>query len=359
MDDYLLDSLNGSKSGWCAQLVDIFTPAVISGLKSIFDEAFTLCIDNDEEDKYLMTFQTFLCRIPKWNNQIIDIEYKRISKLSSCSSLEELITCVHILQLKSLSCIRVGQQQKKINIDIPSVTTFIHSVYINVARKVYTNVYLFEKNIHPLQIQKHNRELEIIIKECIMCTIRETMPIEELLKAYLSETTEEEVCVTEEILERPDPIVSDPIVSDPIVSDPIVSEPIVSDPIVSDPIVSDPIVSEPIVSEPIVPVPTKASSEVNIGDSLRFTDEDKAIDTTGVESTIVAPKDFERLDKIAIDANNSRKAAELGDSDEETEGGDDRLALGEQVAFDVTDINDLTRDLSIKPLQLLDIETLK
>ena len=334
MDDYLLDSLNGSKSGWCAQLVDIFTPAVISGLKSIFDEAFTLCIDNDEEDKYLMTFQTFLCRIPKWNNQIIDIEYKRISKLSSCSSLEELITCVHILQLKSLSCIRVGQQQKKINIDIPSVTTFIHSVYINVARKVYTNVYLFEKNIHPLQIQKHNRELEIIIKECIMCTIRETMPIEELLKAYLSETTEEEVCVTEEILERPDPIVSDPIVSDPIVS-------------------------EPIVSDPIVPVPTKASSEVNIGDSLRFTDEDKAIDTTGVESTIVAPKDFERLDKIAIDANNSRKAAELGDSDEETEGGDDRLALGEQVAFDVTDINDLTRDLSIKPLQLLDIETLK
>jgi hypothetical protein len=29
------------------------------------------------------------------------------------------------------------------------------------------NVYLFEKNISPLQAQKNNRELEVIIGECI------------------------------------------------------------------------------------------------------------------------------------------------------------------------------------------------
>ena len=30
----------------------------------------------------------------------------------------------------------------------------IHKIYINSARKIYTNIYLFEKDIEPLQIQK-------------------------------------------------------------------------------------------------------------------------------------------------------------------------------------------------------------
>ena len=59
---------------------------------------------------------------------------------------------------------RVGNKQKKIDINVPSLTDFIHKVYINTARKLYTNIYLFERNITPLQIQKHNRELETIIK---------------------------------------------------------------------------------------------------------------------------------------------------------------------------------------------------
>ena len=165
MDDYSVASLVESKNEWCARLVNIMTYAVISGLKSIFEEAWNLCRENDEEDKYLMTFQTFLSRVPKWNNTIIETERARILEVSSCAYLEDLITCVHIIHLKALTCIRVGQEQKKVNIDIPSVDKFIHKVYIAVARKVYTNVYLFEKGIQPLDMQKHNRELEIIIKK--------------------------------------------------------------------------------------------------------------------------------------------------------------------------------------------------
>ena len=63
--------------------------------------------------------------------------------------LEDLV-CVHIIQLKALTCIRVGQDQKKIDLQVPSVDNFVHKAYINVARKVYTNVYLFEKDIAPL-----------------------------------------------------------------------------------------------------------------------------------------------------------------------------------------------------------------
>ena len=44
--------------------------------------------------------------------------------------LEDLITCVHIVQLKALTSIRVGQKQKQIDISIPKLEAFIHKIYI-------------------------------------------------------------------------------------------------------------------------------------------------------------------------------------------------------------------------------------
>lgn len=198
MDDYSMVSLSDSRNEWCARLVNTLTPCIIEGLKSIFEEAWKLCVENDEEDKYLMTFQTFLSRIPQWNSEIINVERKRIEETSSCGYLEELITCVHIIHLKALTCVRVGQKQKKVNIDIPSFDVFIHKIYCNIARKLYTNIYLFEKDIMPLDIQRNNRELEVLIKECILNTVRDTMPVENILKAYMDET--EELDVQEEIV---------------------------------------------------------------------------------------------------------------------------------------------------------------
>jgi hypothetical protein len=144
-----------------------------------------------------MTFQNFLNNIPKWSAEIVENEKQRIITSSACNYLEDLITCVHITQLKSLTSTRVGLKQKKINIDIPDLHKFIHKTYINVARKVYVNIYLFEKNIKPLQTQKNNRELELLIKECILNTIRESIPIEHILQMYLDETLETDVEIEE------------------------------------------------------------------------------------------------------------------------------------------------------------------
>jgi hypothetical protein len=169
------------------------------------EESIKLCKDNNEIDKYLMTFQNLISRIPKWNQQIIESEKNRICEKSGCNYIEDLVTCVHIIQLKIVTAMRVGQKQKKIDISIPKLDDFIHKVYINVARKIYKNVYLFEINIQPLQIQKNYRELEIIIQECILNTLRESIPVEAILKAYMDETIEEDVIeeVKEQIIEQP------------------------------------------------------------------------------------------------------------------------------------------------------------
>jgi hypothetical protein len=197
MDDFTLASLQESKNEWCARLVNILTPLLIEGFGSIYNEAFTLCEKNEERSKYLMTFQNFIARVPKWNATIIKDESTRIIERSGCNYLEDLISCVHIIQLKALTACRVGIKQRKINVQIPNISSFIHKVYINAARKMYLNIYLFEKDIPPLQIQKNNRELEIIIKEIILNTVRENIPVEDLLKAYLDETEETDVVVEE------------------------------------------------------------------------------------------------------------------------------------------------------------------
>jgi len=193
MDDYSLSSLTESKNEWCARLVSLLTHHIIIGVESIFKEALTICINEKEENKYLMTFQNLLCAIPQWNPSIIDQETKRIETNSGCKYLEDLITCVHIIQLKALTCIRVGQKSKKIDINIPSANTFIHNVYINVARKLYTNVYLYEKDLYPLQIQKNKHDVEFLVKEAILLTIRDNIPVEKILQSYMEESEEVEV----------------------------------------------------------------------------------------------------------------------------------------------------------------------
>jgi hypothetical protein len=172
--------------------VSIFTPLVIEGFRSIFNEAWKMCADTDEMNKYLMTFQNLLSRVPQWNSLIVEEERKRIVERSGCNYLEDLITCVHIIQLKVLTCIRVGNKQKKIDISVPKLDHFVHKVYVHAARKIYMNIYLFEKNVTPLHQQKNLRELEVIVQECIMMTIRESIPTEAIIRAYMDESVEQE-----------------------------------------------------------------------------------------------------------------------------------------------------------------------
>jgi hypothetical protein len=253
-----------------------------------------------------MTFQNFLTRVPKWNQTIIDTEKSRIIETSGCTYLEELVTCVHIIQLKALTCVRVGSKQKKIDIDVPSISDFLHKIYIHVARKIYTNIYLFEKNIAPLQTQKNNREIEIIIKECILNAIRDSVPVEHILRAYMDETEEQDVEVKE--VEEPLPEV--------------VPE------------------REP---EKIKETETKPETTEN---KITFSDNDTAVDITGITSIINSPKDEKNLEEL----EESRAFADDEDEDE-------RLTIGDTIKLDVIDINDLNKPVELKP-PVLDFEVL-
>jgi len=202
MDDYTSNVLSDSKNEWSILLINYITPHIIDGFRSIFNESVRLCQENDEIEKYLMTYQNLLARIPKWNQTMIKDEHDRIVKLCNCTYLEDILTCVHIVQLKILSCVRVGSETKKVKIDIPDFSTFLHQVYINIARKLYSSIYLFEIDIAPLEQQKRNREFELLVQTCVMNTIRDRIPIETLLRQYIDETQEIEIIKEEKVVEQ-------------------------------------------------------------------------------------------------------------------------------------------------------------
>ena len=313
MDDFNVSALHESKNEWGARLITILTPLLIDGYKSILSESIKLCKSNNEMDKYLMTFQNLISRVPKWNQQIVEAEVKRICDKSGCTYLEDLVTCVHIIQLKILTSMRVGQKQKKINIDIPKLNDFIHKVYINVARKIYKNIYLFEINIQPLMMQKNNRELEIIIQECILNTLRESIPVETILKAYLDETTEEDVI--EEIKEE------------------VTHEPIV--------------VPEEELQKNHTENHTEntdMNSMSNENTNISFNDIDYVQTDDGI-SQVNAPKNIERLEEISNMRHEQRKLAEEEDDDD-------------NVKINISDENYSLNELDVHNLEEPKLETI-
>ena len=128
MDDFVISNLHESRNEWCCRLVSTFSPLITEGIQSIYNEAWKMCEESNETSKYLMTFQNLLARIPKWNSVILEEECKRIVEKSGCTYLEDLISCVHVIQLKVLTCIRVGSKQKKIDISIPKLDHFVHQL---------------------------------------------------------------------------------------------------------------------------------------------------------------------------------------------------------------------------------------
>ena len=308
MDDFNVSSLHESKNEWASRLVTILTPLITEGYKSILEESIKLCKENNEMEKYLMTFQNLVSRIPKWNQTIIDTECQRITEKSGCVYLEDLLTCVHIIQLKILTSMRVGQKQKKIDISVPKFNDFIHKTYINVARKLYKNIYLFELYVPPLQAQKNNREIEVIIQECIINTIRENIPIDMVIKAYMDESIEEDV--TEEVKED----VIDEVVEEPVQK--TITSASVNTDVVGN--AAGNAGTGNSVEEKSVTVvnDTVADDASSTGSVIQFDDIDYVKDTNNNISQVEAPKTIERLEEIGEIRNKERQEDDDDDDDD-------------------------------------------
>lgn len=169
-----------AKKLYTCQLIDLLTPVIYEGIKSIFDSS-------KDSEKVLITFQEKLCSIVRWNQDIIDKEYSRITSKSSEDALAGLIDAVFVSNVKVLSSIRLSKTDK-INIKVPEARKFVHRAYIETARQVYQDPFLFDDRENRLEIsemQRNIRRAKNLIGISIEKTVRDLIPLQDIIGSYL------------------------------------------------------------------------------------------------------------------------------------------------------------------------------
>ena len=183
MDETNTNIFTHAKLEYTSQLIDTLTPHIFDGVKSVYDEAKIVHKTNTTVS-ILFLFREFLEKVPSWSNEIVETETNRIIEMSTCDWIDDLITAVFISHTKILTSIG-NNQMANIDLTIPKTINFIHKCYINIAREIWKNPYLFDDFVLGSEYQKNMRTVELMIKDSIENTIRKLLPVKEILKQHL------------------------------------------------------------------------------------------------------------------------------------------------------------------------------
>jgi hypothetical protein len=190
-------------------------------------------------------------------------------------------------------------------------------------------------------MQKNNRELETIVQECILNAIRESIPTEAIIRAYMDESVEQEEEVIIEKIEEPE-VVEDKTNtgSDNQNSD--------------ETTIADPIRKEEDIPS-VVPTIQNIDNE-QVVTRLTFNDMDAVLDENNNINKVNAPKTIDRLEEISTSRALQRKLEEMEDDDDE-----DRIKIHTDTidlsGFDVLDndkTNYVTQDFVLDDIEVLD-----
>ena len=183
MDKYTKAVLADAKQEYTNQLTDFLKEPIYNGIRAIYNLARKK--SSNKKLNTLKTFQLLLSKTPKWSDELIDLEVKKIKKTCECDYLEDLITAVFVTHTKILTSIKVKNKVKNIDLNIPKISYFIHKIYIQCARSFWKQPWLFHTGYNSLDLQRNIIEAEKVIVEAIKETIRILLPVKEVLKQYL------------------------------------------------------------------------------------------------------------------------------------------------------------------------------
>ena len=183
-----------AKKEYTSQLLQVLKPRIYEGFKSIYDDTVSILgkeyIEyNTQSSSVIKSFQKALRDIPLWNQEMINREYDRILNSSKCDYFEDLIETVFITNIKILSSVQMNTNDSiGLQVNIPSPVHFIHKCYIESAKEIYKNPYVFEnsKNMTPKEKHTNIRDSLTYIDNSINSAIRELLPIRDILKQSIT-----------------------------------------------------------------------------------------------------------------------------------------------------------------------------
>ena len=177
-----------AKAEYTRQLCSFLVPA----LETYFLDLLADVKANEKESKrVLWVFQDSLKQFPDWNIDKVQRETEKIQTSTKCDYLEEILTAVFIAHTKVLSAIRLTSKQKKLQITIPKLDHFLHRTMSECARLLWSNAYLFSESGPAIERQKNLRQVEQLLHEGVLQSIRGMLPVKSILKEYLADDAEE------------------------------------------------------------------------------------------------------------------------------------------------------------------------
>jgi hypothetical protein len=184
-----LNVLVEAKKEYTEQLNSIMCPLMIEVFQEIYNEA---C--KPPRGKTLQKFQNLLREVKHWNNSMISEHNARL--LQKCPWFNDLLVAVFISHVKILSSVRIKTETKKISIKLPTTEEFLHACYIKAAHDLFKDPYIYHEESNEFE---RDRTLCSRFKTCIDETIKELVPIQEILKTYISQSDIDDIGTLEPI----------------------------------------------------------------------------------------------------------------------------------------------------------------
>lgn len=197
-----MDNLNvlvEAKREYLGQLCLIMCPVMIEVFQDMYNEATKL----SKGRKPLIMFQKVLKEVPNWSNQMSANHTSNIA--DRCAWFNDLLAAVFVACTKILSAVRLKTDNKKISLKLPTNEVFIQTCYNNVAKDLYKDPYIF----HDEQSEYvRDDQLTQRMSTCIEATVKELIPIQQILQTYMSQETRD-IDLDGEVQDTEDPDVFD------------------------------------------------------------------------------------------------------------------------------------------------------
>jgi len=167
-------------------LTRVLVPHVADGFWSIYDNAKSACVRNNQPEKTLQTFQNLLTSVPKWSETVLRKEVDRIVEASKCDYIEDLLLGVFVSYIRSFASLQQSEATH-VNVDFerPTVEKFVQTFYSVSARKCWSQAYLFNTiNIPSTQQARNRRDIEVMLEATVNEVVDSFIPWRAISQAY-------------------------------------------------------------------------------------------------------------------------------------------------------------------------------
>lgn len=197
-----MDNLNilvEAKKEYLGQLCQIMCPAMIEVFSDMYDEASKL----SKGRKVLIMYQKLLKEVPNWSNAMSKQHTDNIA--SRCAWFNDLLAAVFVACTKILSAVRLKTDNKKISLKLPTNEVFIQTCYNNAAKDLYKDPYIMHEEQNEYM---RDEQLTARFCACIERTVKELIPVQQILQTYMSQETRD-IDLDGEVHDSEDPDVFD------------------------------------------------------------------------------------------------------------------------------------------------------